>query len=126
MPSPEEWAILHQTELALKTMAYFQEVLEGEKYVTALLVLIALFQVRNKFLKVINGQGTLAPVHDLTRILLTDFDKRYVPTADDSGTKLSFKWDASLGHWNRYNTIHHFFFVAAFLDESRSCRRKCL
>lgn len=116
IPSPEEWAILHQTELALETMAHFQEALEGEKYVTASLVPIAVFQVRKKFLEVLNNQETLAPVCDLTRILLADFDKRYVPTADNSGTKLSFKWGASVGARNRYNTIHHFFFVAAFLD----------
>ena len=116
LPTPEEWAILHQTELALETMAHFQEALEGEKYVTALLVPIAVFQVRKTFLKVTNDQETLAPVRDLTRILLADFDKRYVPTADESGTKLSFKWGASTGARNRYNTIHHFFFVAAFLD----------
>ena len=116
LPTPAEWAILHQTELALETMAHFQEALEGEKYVTASLVPIAVFQVRKNFLKVINNQDTLAPVRDLTRILLADFDKRYVPTADDSGTKLSFKWGASVGARNRYNTVHHFFFVAAFLD----------
>ena len=116
LPTPEDWLILHQTELALETMAHFQEALEGEKYVTALLVPIAVFQVRKTFLKVTNDQETLAPVRDLTRILLADFDKRYVPTADESGTKLSFKWGASTGARNRYNTIHHFFFVAAFLD----------
>jgi len=90
--------------------------LEGEKYFTASLVPIAVFQVRKTFLKVTNNQETLAPVRDLTRILLVDFDKRYIPTADESGTKLSFKWGASVGARNRYNTIHHFFFVAAFLD----------
>ena len=116
LPTSEEWAILHQTELALETMAYFQEALEGEKYVTASLVPIAVFQVRKTFLKVTNNQEMLAPVRDLTRILLADFDKRYIPTADESGTKLSFKWGASVGARNRYNTVHHFFFVAAFLD----------
>ena len=116
VPSPDEWAILHQTELALETMAHFQEALEGEKYVTASLVPIAVFQVRKKFIEVIQNQETLAPVCDLTRILLADFDKRYVPTADVSGTKLSFKWGTSMGPRKRYNTIHQYFFVAAFLD----------
>lgn len=116
VPSAEEWAILHQTELALETMAHFQEALEGEKYVTASLVPIAVFQVRKKFVEVRNNEETLAPVRDLTTKLLTDFDKRYVPSADISGTKLSFKWGASVGHRNRYNTVHHFFFVAAFLN----------
>ena len=120
MPSPKEWAILHQTELALKTMAYFQEALEGEKYVTASHVPIAVFQVRNKFLEVMNGQETLAPVCDLTRILLAGFDTRYVPNADDGGAKLSFKWGASLGHRNRYNTVHHFFlFLHSWIHKSQ-------
>jgi hypothetical protein len=97
-------------------MAYFQEALEGEKYVTALLVPIAVFQVRKKFVEVINNRETLDPVRELTKTLQADFDKRYVPTADESGTKLTFKWGTSLGQQNQYNTIHHFFFVAAFLD----------
>ncbi len=33
VPKNDEWTILHQTEIALETMAYFQETLEGEKYV---------------------------------------------------------------------------------------------
>jgi len=74
------------------------------------------FQVRKKFVEVINNRETLDPVCELTKTLQADFDKRYVPTADESGTKLTFKWGASLGQQNRYNTIHHFFFVAAFLD----------
>ena len=90
--------------------------MEGVIYVTALLVPIPVFQVRKAFLKVTNNQETVAPVRDLTRILLADFDKCYVPPADESGTKLSFKWGASVGARNGYNTIHHFFFVAAFLD----------
>lgn len=128
MPTPEEWVILHQTELALETMAYFQEVLEGEKYVTSSLVPIAVFQVRNKFLAVCQSQETMEPVRELCTKLLDDFDKRYVPTSDDSGSKLRFSWGVSIGNRNRYNTIHHFFFVAAFLDPrvKKILRRKMM
>jgi hypothetical protein len=41
-----EWAILHQIEIALETMAHFQHVLEGEFYVTASLVPIWIYQIR--------------------------------------------------------------------------------
>ncbi len=66
VPTAEEWSILHQTELSLESMAYFQEALEGEKYGTALLVPIAVFQVRKKFAEVINNRETLDPVRELT------------------------------------------------------------
>ena len=116
VPTEDEWIILHQTEIALETMASFQELLEGEKYVTSSLVPIAVFQVRRRFLAVMHNSETVGPVKDLTVKLLEDFDKRYVPTSDTSGSKLRFSWGASVGRSNRYNTVHHYFFVAAFLD----------
>ena len=116
VPTNAEWTILHQTEIALETMAYFQETLEGEKYVTSSLVPIAVFQVRKKFLALMQNSETVEPVKALTTKLVEDFDKRYVPTPDASGSKLGFKWGASVGRCNRYNTVHHYFFVAAYLD----------
>lgn len=116
VPTDAEWTILHQTEIALETMASFQETLEGEKYVTSSLVPIAVFQVRKHFMAVTQNSETVEPVKALTVKLLDDFDKRYVPTADDGGSKLGFKWGASVGRCNRYNTVHHYFFVAAYLD----------
>jgi len=103
----DEWTILHQTEVALETMASFQELLEGEKYVTSSLVPITVFQVRRCFLDVMQNIETVAPVKDLTAKLLEHFDKRYVPTSDTSGSKLHFSWGASVGRSNRYNAIHH-------------------
>jgi hypothetical protein len=44
-----EWAILHQIEIALETMAHFQHVLEGEFYVTAPLVSIVVYQIRKNY-----------------------------------------------------------------------------
>ena len=116
LPTDDEWTILHQTEISLEPMAYFQELLEGEKYVTSSQVPIAVFQVRRRFLAVTQNEETVQPVKDLTNKLLDDFDKRYMPTSDASGSKLRFNWGASVGRANRYNTIHHYFFVAAFLD----------
>ncbi len=69
VPTAEQWAILHQTELALETMAYFQEALEGEKYVTASLVPIAVFQIRKKCVDFINNPEMLDPVCELTKTL---------------------------------------------------------
>ena len=63
VPTPEEWAILQQIELALETIEHFQEALEGENTSQLLLSQLLCF---------INDQETLAPVHDLTRILLAD------------------------------------------------------
>lgn len=47
--TPLEWGILHQIEIALETMAHFQRVLEGENYVTASLVSVAVYQIRKNY-----------------------------------------------------------------------------
>jgi hypothetical protein len=79
--SPDEWSILHQIEVFLETMARFQRVLEGEYYVTASLVPVAVFQIRKGYQAVIDNDETLEQVRALTKILLADFDKRYHPAS---------------------------------------------
>jgi hypothetical protein len=54
-----EWAILHQIEITLQTMAYFQRVLEGEFYVTASLVPIGVYQNRKNYQEVLNNAHSL-------------------------------------------------------------------
>ena len=105
--SASEWAILHQIEITLETMAHFQRVLEGEYYVTASLVPIAVYQIRKKYQEVINSAHSLEEVKNLVKILLADFDKRYHP-ADGNG-KLQYSSVASVGFRNGYVTVHHFF-----------------
>ena len=39
-----QWAVLAQIEVALKTMAFFERILEGENYVAGSLVPLAIFQ----------------------------------------------------------------------------------
>ena len=112
--SASEWAILHQIEITLETMAHFQRVLEGEYYVTASLVPIAVYQIRKKYQEVINSAHSLEEVKNLVKILLADFDECYHP-ADGNG-KLQYSSVASVGFRNRYVTVHHSFFFAAYLD----------
>jgi hypothetical protein len=40
--TPEEWRVCHQVEVTLQTMAFWQRILEGEKYVTGSLVPVAI------------------------------------------------------------------------------------
>ena len=112
--TPNEWSILHQIEIVLETMAHFQRVLEGEYYVTASLVPVAVFQIRKGYQSVIDNNETLEEVRALAKILLADFDKRYHPASTNG--KLAYSNVASVGFGNRYTTVHHYFFVAAFLD----------
>jgi hypothetical protein len=65
-----EWAILHQIEIALETMAHFQHVFEGEFYITASLVPIAVYQIRKNYQKVLNNVHSLDRVKALPTILL--------------------------------------------------------
>ena len=94
-------------------MAHFQRVLEGESYVTASLVPIAVFQIRKGYQETIDNEHTLEEVEALTKILLADFDRRYHPA---SNGMLGYSNVAVVGFGNRYTTVHHYFFVAAFLD----------
>ena len=95
-------------------MAHVQRVLEGEYYVTASLVPAAVFKIRKGYQAVIDNDETLDEVRALTKILLADFDKRYNPAFTIG--RLAYSNVASVGFGNRYTTVHHNFFVAAFLD----------
>jgi hypothetical protein len=63
-------------------MAFWQHILEGEKYVTGSLIPVAIFTIHQSFLQVIASAGSDQFVKRLTRILLNDFDQRYHPTTN--------------------------------------------
>ena len=109
----QEWRLCHQVEITLQTMAFWQRVLEGEKYVTGSLVPLAIFTIRQTFLQVLASVGSDPVVKTLTRILLNDFDGRYHPTIEG---QLNYTRDVAVGHGNRYIAIHPYFFKASFLD----------
>jgi hypothetical protein len=111
--TPEEWRVCNQVEVTLQTMAFWQRILEGEKYVTGSLVPLAIFTIRQSFLQVIASAGSDQFVKRLTRILLNDFDQRYHPTTDG---QLIHSSNVAVGFCNRYTHIHPCFFKAAFLD----------
>ncbi len=67
--TPEEWRVCHQVEVTLQRMAFWQRILEGEKYVTGSLVPVAIFTIRQSFLQVIASVGSEQFVKRLTRIL---------------------------------------------------------
>ena len=53
--SPVEWSILHQIEIALATMAYWQRILEGDTYVTGSLVCVAIYKIREAYDNIISS-----------------------------------------------------------------------
>jgi hypothetical protein len=79
-----EWLILHQVEITLETMAHWQRILEGESYVTGSMVAVAVYQIRQSYVDVINSDDAMPGIVALSKLLLEDFDQRYVP-ADDTG-----------------------------------------
>jgi hypothetical protein len=55
-------------------MAYFQQILEDESYVTGSLVADAVFQIRQGYIEVIECDDTEPSIISLANVLLTDFD----------------------------------------------------
>jgi hypothetical protein len=93
-------------------MAFWQRVLEGEKYVTGSLVPVAIYTIRQSFLQVITSQAADPVVKQLTRKILDNFDRQYHPTTNG---ELIYEREVSLGHGNRYTAIHPFFLRQLFL-----------
>lgn len=114
--SSTEWSMLQEIETVLKPLAFFQRVLEGEAYVTGLLLVpLTVYNIRRQLNDIAKNQGTSDGVRALAKVLLSDFDARFTPNPLDD-TKLSFSWGVVLGFRKRYTTVHHYFFAAAFLD----------
>ncbi len=111
--SPVEWSILHQVEIALETMAYWQRILEGDTYVTGSLVCVAIYKIREAYVNIISSAEADPSVIDLTRILLDDFDSRYQPS---SSGKVTYFPEDVVGRMNRYVGLHQYFFFSSFLD----------
>ena len=72
--SAQDWKICYQIEVTLKTMSFWQHVLEVEKYVTGSIVPLAIYSICQSFLQVIASKATEDIVKKLTQILLDDFD----------------------------------------------------
>ena len=111
--SPDEWKILHQIEIVLETMAYWQRILEGDNYVTGSLVCVAIYKIREAYENIISSTEADPSVVDLTRILLEDFDSRYQPS---SSGKVTYFPDDVVGRMNCYVGLHQYFFFSSFLD----------
>jgi hypothetical protein len=111
----EEWLVLDQLLILLETMAHFQQILEGESYVTGSLVAVAVFQIRQGYVEVIECDDTEPSIKSLAKVLLTDFDTRYAPACSDTG-KVKYHQEDTIGKYNPYIGIHQYFLVASFLD----------
>ncbi len=111
----EEWLVLDQLQILLETMAHFQQILEGESYVTGSLVAVAVFQIRQGYVEVIECADTDPSIKSLDKVLLTDFDTRYAPGCSDTG-KVKYHCKDTIGKYKRYIGIHQYFFVASYVD----------
>ena len=110
----EEWLVLDQILILLETMAHFQRILEGESYVTGSLVAVAVFQIRQAYVEVLECAETEPAVRCLAELLLSDFDNRYHPACSNTG-KVKYHREDTVGRYKRFG-IHQYFFVASILD----------
>jgi hypothetical protein len=94
-------------------MAHFQQILEGESNVMDSLVAVAVFQIRQGYVEMIECDDTDSSVKSLAKVLLTNFDKRYVPACSDTG-KLEYHCEDTTGK-NRYIGIHQYFLLHHWL-----------
>jgi len=94
-------------------MAYWQRILERDKYITRSLVCVAIFKIREAYVDNVESTEADPSVVDLTRILLADFDTRYQPS---SGGKVTYFPEDEIGRTNRYVGLHQYFFFSSFLD----------
>lgn len=115
MLSDMQWTVLEQIEIALKKMAVWQQILEGDKYPTGSLVVLAIFSIREHYVSILECPDTQAPVNRLTTVLLNDFDTHYHPPTGHVG-KVRFSPNPETWERNRYIGVHPYVFVAAFLD----------
>ena len=72
--TPTQWVLLHQIEITLATMTRWQHILEGDRFVTSLRVVIALYCIRKAYVTVYLSEHTKPAAKNLTVILLADFD----------------------------------------------------
>eukprot|EP00804_Cyclotella_cryptica_P020067 CCRYP_014870-RA/>CCRYP_014870-RA protein AED:0.47 eAED:0.47 QI:0/0/0/0.5/0/0.5/2/0/534 len=114
-PNNNQWSILEDVEKTLLTMSKWQRVLEGEHFVTASLVMVAVYQIRANYVKMILDGSTSAPAVALAQILLKDFDERYRTTDSVSG-KCCYTGKADIGFRNRCTGVHPYFVIASMLD----------
>jgi hypothetical protein len=97
----EEWLVLDQLQIMLETMAHFQQILKGESYVTGFLVAVAVFQIRQGYVEVIECDDTEPSIKSLSKVLLTNFDTRYAPACSDTG-KIKYHHEDTIGKYKRY------------------------
>ena len=65
-----------QIKIVLETIAEFQRILRGEKYITGSFTVPAVYKVRLSFVEVVQAEHTNPAVKALAQALLDDFDKR--------------------------------------------------
>jgi len=75
--SPDEWKILHQIEIVLETMAYWQRILDGDKYVTGSLVCVAIYKIREAYEDIISSTETNPSVVDESLCTFTSIIIQY-------------------------------------------------
>ncbi len=111
----EEWLVLDQLQILLETMAHFQRIFEGESYVTGSLVVVAVFQIRQGYVEVIECDNTDPSIKSLAKVLLANFDNQYAPACSDT-RKVKYHCKDTIGKYKRYIGIHQYFFGASSLD----------
>lgn len=115
MLDDNQWHTMVELNEVLGVPGEVQKTVEGEMYPTSPLLPFSLFLIRKNYSDKSNNRSTSPPIKHLSKVLLEDLDRRYVPHPDKEGS-VQYLPVARKGKYNRYYTLHLFVFYAAFLD----------
>ena len=98
-------------------MSGFQRLIEVNNSPTGYFVVFDVSQIRRAYATVMDSPDTIAPVKNLTKVLLEDFDKCYHPPSNDKINvgKVCYTPIKEIGFKNRYTCVHPYFFVLEVL-----------
>ena len=111
--SNEEWAILQQIEIALESIADYQNILEGEYWVVGSIAMLSVYQTRKYHMEVREYDNDLNFMVQPVMAFLKDFDECYNSSRDDGKVKYSNL--AVTSFRNCYVRVHHYLFSLSYL-----------
>ena len=109
-PSDEQWIQIYDLQDILKPFRYFQQVLEGQKYVTISLVVFIVFSIRKGLQELVDNSPLESFKNKVGKDLLLDFNIRH-----GDGTQVISANDTRALR-NRQVGIPKFTIIAAALD----------
>ena len=103
MSTQRQWNILEHIEECLRTMAKFQQIIMGDKYVIRSFVVISIHKIQAAHKRLIDSQNTKGQVIELAEKLLQDFNIRIQPGEDG---KVCYTGQTDIHFGNKFTAVH--------------------